>query len=81
MLAPGTGLSWHNDSNYLGAFTFYCHNYWSPEWGGEFMTLEANEYIELDKKKIPWKVFDNQELYNLLMESGSGNFFILSPIA
>lgn len=76
---PGTGLSWHNDSNYLGAFTFYCHNYWSPEWGGEFMTLEANEYIELDKKKIPWKVFDNQELYNLLMEGGSGNFFHSKP--
>lgn len=76
---PGTGLSWHNDSNYLGAFTFYCHNYWSPEWGGEFLTLEADEYIPLDKKQIKWKVFDNQQLYEFLLEKGTGNFFHSKP--
>ena len=76
---PGTGLSWHNDSNYLGAVTFYAHKYWSPEWGGEFLTCEANKYILEDKKKITWKVFDNTELHDLLMEEGSGNYFYPKP--
>jgi len=76
---PGTGLSWHNDSNYLGAVTFYCHNYWSPEWGGEFLTVEANDYIYDNKKNITWKVFDNQELYDIIMERGHGHFFHPKP--
>jgi len=76
---PGTGLGWHNDSNYLGAVTFYGHQYWSPEWGGEFITCEANKYIVEDKKKITWKVFDNKELHDLLMIEGSGNYFYPKP--
>jgi hypothetical protein len=76
---PGTGLSWHNDSNYTGAFTFYTHNYWSPEWGGEFLTVEADDYIIDNKKDINWKVFDNQELYDVIMEKGIGHFFHPKP--
>ena len=76
---PGTGLSWHNDSNYLGAITFYGHHYWSPEWGGEFITCEANKYILKDKKDITWKVFDNQQLYDVLMKEGTGNYFYPKP--
>ena len=76
---PGTGLSWHNDSNYLGAVTFYGHHYWSPEWGGEFITCEANKYILKNKKDITWKVFDNQQLYDVLMEEGAGNYFYPKP--
>lgn len=76
---PGTGLSWHNDSNYRGAFTFYAHNYWSPEWGGEFLTVEAEEYILDNKKDITWKVFDNQELFDLIMDKGIGHFFHPKP--
>jgi hypothetical protein len=76
---PGTGLSWHNDSKYLGAITFYGHHYWSPEWGGEFVTCEANKYIIEDKNNITWKVFDNKELFDLLMEEGTGNYFYPKP--
>ena len=76
---PGSGLSWHNDSNYLGAFTFYCHDYWSPEWGGEFLTAEANEYILPDKKDIEWKVFDNQPLYDTIMDQGVGHYIQPKP--
>jgi hypothetical protein len=76
---PGTGLSWHNDSNYSGAFTFYVHNYWSPEWGGEFLTVEADEYILDNKKDVTWKVFDNQELYDIILREGVGNFFHPKP--
>jgi len=74
-----TGLSWHNDSNYLGALTFYCHKYWSPEWGGEFITCEADDYIIENKEDITWKVFDNQELYDMIMDKGNGNYFYPKP--
>lgn len=77
--APGTGLSWHNDSNYLGAFTYYCHNYWNPEWGGEFLTVEADDYILNDKKAVNWKVFDNHELHNLILDHGHGHFIHPKP--
>ena len=69
---PGSGLTWHNDSNYKGAFTFYCHNYWSPEWGGEFQSIEVNG-------DVTWKIFDNQELYDLIMSEGIGNFVHPKP--
>lgn len=76
---PGTGLSWHNDSNYLGAVTFYAHREWNPEWGGEFLTCEANEYIQENKENLTWKIFDNKELMDLLMEGASGNYFYPKP--
>ena len=75
----GAGLSWHDDRHYLGAATFYCHNHWSPEWGGEFVTVEANNYIIEDKQKIKWGVFDNSELHNLIMKNSVGNFFYPNP--
>jgi hypothetical protein len=75
----GTGLSWHNDSNYLGAFTYYCHNYWNPEWGGEFLTVEADSYILNNKTAINWKVFDNKELHELILNHGHGHFIHPKP--
>ena len=70
--APGSGLSWHNDSNYSEAFTFYCHNYWSPEWGGELQTIEVKENVDC-------QIFDNQKLYDSIMNNGVGNFFHPKP--
>ena len=69
---PGSGLTWHNDSNYKGAFTFYCHNYWSPEWGGEFQSIDVDD-------KVKWKIFDNQDLYDSIMNQGIGNFICPKP--
>lgn len=77
---PGTSLSWHSDSNYAGAFTFYAHNYWSSNWGGEFLTVEGDEYIDQKKKEnIKWRVFDNSPLEDLIMEKGHGHFLFPKP--
>ena len=76
---PETGLSWHNDSHYLGAVTFYTHKEWNPEWGGEFLTCEANEYIQENKENLTWKIFDNNDLHSLIMENGSGQYFYPKP--
>jgi Rps23 Pro-64 3,4-dihydroxylase Tpa1-like proline 4-hydroxylase len=75
----GTGLSWHNDSNYIGAFTYYCHNHWNPEWGGEFLTVEADQYILDDKTAVKWRVFDNRELHELILNHGHGHFIHPKP--
>jgi hypothetical protein len=75
----GTGLAWHNDSTYLGAFTYYCHNRWNPEWGGEFITVEGDDYIQEDKSDLKWRVFDNSELHELIMSKGHGHFIHPKP--
>jgi len=34
----GTGLDWHDDGGqYTGAFSFYVHPSWQPQWGGELL--------------------------------------------
>ena len=77
---PSTSLSWHSDSNYAGAFTFYTHKYWNANWGGEFLTVEGDEYIDRAKKNnIKWRVFDNEDLENLIMEKGTGHFVYPKP--
>ena len=73
--AAGSGLSWHNDSQYKQAFTFYCHKHWSPEWGGELQTVELEE----KDKNIVWKIFDNRELFDAIISKGLGMFFIPKP--
>jgi hypothetical protein len=77
---PGTSLNWHSDSDYVGAFTFYCHNKWSANWGGEFLTVEGNEYIpQEEKENIKWKVFDNSMLEDMIMNKGTGHFIMPKP--
>jgi len=37
----GTALSWHDDADsYSGAFVFYAHPAWSPQWGGELLVAD-----------------------------------------
>ena len=43
------------------------------------MTCEANEYIMPDKTDIKWRVFDNQPLYDVIMDSGVGNYIQPKP--
>lgn len=77
---PGTSLNWHSDSDYVGAFTFYCHKNWSANWGGEFLTVEGDEYIPQEQKQnIQWKVFDNSKLEEMIMNKGTGHFIMPKP--
>lgn len=34
---PGAELTWHNDGHLPGAYTFYIHDDWESNWGGELM--------------------------------------------
>ena len=75
---PGVGLSWHSDSNYIGTFTYYVHKQWGANWSGEFLTVEADDYIE-KPEGLKWRVFDNQELDDLIVDHGIGHFIHPKP--
>jgi hypothetical protein len=75
---PGVGLSWHNDSKYVGAFTYYVHKKWESNWSGEFLTVEADQFIDRPKD-LKWQVFNNDELDKLIVDHGIGNFIIPKP--
>lgn len=74
----GTGLRWHNDTNYVGAFTYYAHREWSAEWAGEFLTIEADEYIE-KPEGLTWHAFDNYEVDKFIIDHGFGTFIHPKP--
>lgn len=75
-----TSLSWHSDSDYVGAFTFYVHKHWNPNWGGEFLTVEGDEYIPQEKKDgVKWKVFDNKQVDEMILDKGVGHFIMPKP--
>lgn len=76
---PGSGLSWHDDRCYIAALSFYSHKYWSPEWGGEFVTIEANDRVISDRNDIQCGVFDKSKLHSLIMKNSVGNFFYPNP--
>lgn len=49
MYPVGSGLGWHTDGDYAGAFIYYAHQRWETDWGGEFMiadeVTQSGQYI------------------------------------
>lgn len=38
----GSGLGWHeDDAQYKGAYIFYAHPEWKPNWGGELCVINT----------------------------------------
>jgi hypothetical protein len=33
----GLGLEWHSDTGWVGAYVYYAHPAWRPDWGGELL--------------------------------------------
>ena len=52
----GWGLPWHDDKGdqggYRGAFSFYLHEEWRGNWGGELMILREARQSEADADSI-----------------------------
>jgi hypothetical protein len=75
---PGTGLSWHTDKNYMGAFTFYVHKNWNANWSGEFLTIEGDKCIPRPNNfKI--NVFDDSIVNEFIMNNSIGQFIYPKP--
>lgn len=85
----GAGLSWHRDNeNFVkGAFVYYAHPNWNPQWGGELMIASA----DTSQLKFPKSKMHNGQEISLgshlnnnfetqaLMDSGIGHFILAKP--
>jgi len=40
---PGAEISWHRDYSSLASYSFYIHNEWRSEWGGQLLTTDAED--------------------------------------
>lgn len=84
-----TGLSWHRDSenNATGAFVYYAHPEWDPQWGGEFLVAphETKHHIMPKSKlyegteKFLGSHLDNQFERDVLMDNARGEFVLPKP--
>lgn len=40
---PGAEISWHVDYSSIAAYSFYIHDEWRSEWGGQLMVTDAED--------------------------------------
>jgi Rps23 Pro-64 3,4-dihydroxylase Tpa1-like proline 4-hydroxylase len=72
-----TSLSWHYDGANpgdmrVGAFTYYAHQEWNAEWGGELFLTDIPERIDMPP-------FDNSEVSKAIMNKGHGVWISPKP--
>ncbi|MEM6812632.1 MAG: 2OG-Fe(II) oxygenase [Pseudomonadota bacterium] len=82
----GTGLNWHKDGKYraAGAFVYYAHPEWKPDWGGELLmsdtysydTTEENSDTEIDLRRSDW---GNTRQEELIQQRGVGHYILPKP--
>ena len=85
----GTGLSWHrdNENNASGAYVYYAHPHWDPQWGGEFLVAPLKtRHVKFPKKqlyeggeKFIGSHIDNAHEIEPLMEEGLGTYIMPKP--
>jgi hypothetical protein len=85
----GTGLSWHRDNqnHACGAFVYYAHPYWNPQWGAELLiSSPQTATLEFPKrtlyeggKKYLGSHLDNKFETDALMEEGMGHYILAKP--
>ena len=85
----GTGLSWHrdNENSAQGAFVYYAHQEWDPQWGGEFLIssyeTQKLKYPESElyggEKKYLGSHLDNIFEKEALLSSGIGTYIMPKP--
>ncbi len=74
---PKSSISWHQDgtstdSSRVGAFTFYVHQTWNAEWGGEFLMTE----LDVAHEQLP---FDNSAISDSIQGKGFGTWVTPKP--
>lgn len=74
----GTKISWHDDYGYSAACIFYCHEFWSPFWGGELMVADV------DAQNLPSDLANGDDTFRrkttqkILNDRGFGTY--ISPL-
>jgi hypothetical protein len=84
-----TGLSWHRDNENAaqGAFVYYAHPEWNPQWGGEFLVAP---YATREMKYPESKIYKEEPKYlgshldnafekEALLKEGIGTYIMPKP--
>jgi hypothetical protein len=84
-----TGLSWHrdNENNTTGAFTYYCHQRWNVQWGGELLIANISTKdlrfpatrLMGEESRFIGTHFDNSLENERLLETGEGMYIFPKP--
>ncbi|MEZ5582755.1 MAG: 2OG-Fe(II) oxygenase [Candidatus Competibacteraceae bacterium] len=92
----GSSLYWHRDtpSVVTGSCTYYCHNEWNIQWGGELFIAHPSAH-EIPKQHGPSMIapkevigrgltqlsghLDNREVNDALMKAGMGHYIMPKP--
>ena len=64
---PGAEISWHRDYASIASYSFYIHNEWRSEWGGQLLTTDAE-----DTQHDNGTVFDHRQD---VMTPGIGQYY------
>jgi Rps23 Pro-64 3,4-dihydroxylase Tpa1-like proline 4-hydroxylase len=68
---PGAEISWHKDYSSLGSYSFYLHDEWRSEWGGQLFITGAE-----DKHFNNGNVFEHRQD---VMDPGTGVYIEPKP--
>lgn len=69
----GAGLGWHDDGDCAGAFIYYAHPSWEPDWGGELLIANSRAEASVEdgsETDAEWKLFRGDRRFRSI-ESGS----------
>jgi Rps23 Pro-64 3,4-dihydroxylase Tpa1-like proline 4-hydroxylase len=64
---PGAEISWHKDYSSIASYSFYLHDEWRSEWGGQLLTTDAT-----DEYNHNGTVFDHRQD---VMSPGIGKYY------
>lgn len=68
---PGAEISWHRDYASIASYSFYIHDEWRSEWGGQLFTTDAE-----DITRNNGTVFDHRQD---VMSPGVGQYYEPTP--
>ena len=84
-----TGLSWHrdNENHACGAFTYYAHPTWNPQWGGEFLLAPyetrnvcyPKSALYNTESRYLGSALDNSFEQQVLLEHSVGTYIVPKP--
>lgn len=70
----GAEIDWHVDYSSIASYSFYIHDDWKPQWGGNLLVANAENTIDVQGNN--GTVFDNNPS---VMSPGYGSYFAPIP--
>jgi len=64
---PGAEISWHRDYSSIASYSYYLHDEWRSEWGGQLFTTDSEDIVSNNGT-----VFDHRQD---VMTPGIGKYY------